>query len=59
MKSSTKDKMKGKFHEVKGKAKVVTGEITDNPELQAKGQAEKLAGKSQQTVGQVKQVFGS
>ena len=34
MKSSTKDKAEGKFHEAKGKIKEVAGEITDNPKLE-------------------------
>jgi uncharacterized protein YjbJ (UPF0337 family) len=33
------------------------GQITDNPKLKAEGQAEKLAGKVQTKVGQVKKVF--
>ena len=59
MKSSTKDKVKGTFHEAKGKVKEVAGKITDNPELEAKGKAEKIAGKAQEKVGQVKKVLGN
>ena len=59
MKSSTKDKVKGTFHEAKGKVKEMAGEITDNPELKAKGKAENIAGKVQEKVGQVKKVLGS
>ena len=58
MKSSTKDKVKGTFHEAKGKVKEVAGKITDNPELEAKGKAEKIAGKAQEKIGQVKKVLG-
>jgi uncharacterized protein YjbJ (UPF0337 family) len=58
MKSSTKDKAEGTFHEAKGKAKQVAGRITDNPKLEAKGKAEKMAGKLQERVGQVKKVLG-
>jgi uncharacterized protein YjbJ (UPF0337 family) len=58
MKSSTKDKMRGTFHEVKGKAKEMAGKITDNPKLEAKGKAEKIAGKVQEKAGQVKKVLG-
>ena len=58
MKSSMKDKVKGTFHEAKGKVKEMAGKITDNPKLEAKGKAEKLAGKAQGKIGQVKKVLG-
>ena len=58
MKSSMKDKVKGTFHEAKGKVKEVAGEITNNPTLEAKGKAENIAGKVQQKIGQVKKVLG-
>ena len=59
MKSSTKDKVKGTFHDAKGKAKEMAGNITDNPKLEAKGKAEKIAGKAQKKIGEVKKVLGS
>ena len=59
MKSSVKDKVEGTFHEAKGKVKEVSGEITDNPKLEAKGKTEKIAGKVQEKVGQIKKVLGS
>ena len=34
----------GKFHELKGKTKQGAGQVTNNPTLEAEGQAEKLAG---------------
>ena len=58
MKSSTRDKAEGTFHEAKGKAKEMAGEITDNPTLEAEGKAEKIAGKVQEKVGEVKKVLG-
>jgi len=58
MKSSMKDKVKGSFHEAKGKVKEMAGKITDNPKLEAKGKVEKLAGKAQEKIGQVKKVLG-
>jgi uncharacterized protein YjbJ (UPF0337 family) len=57
MKPSTKDQIEGTFHELKGKVKEQAGQLTDNPKLRAKGQAERLAGKVQTKVGQVKKVF--
>jgi uncharacterized protein YjbJ (UPF0337 family) len=59
MKSSTKDEVKGAFHDAKGTVKEMTGKITDNPKLEAKGKAEKIAGKAQIKIGQVKKVLGS
>jgi uncharacterized protein YjbJ (UPF0337 family) len=58
VKSSTKDKVKGTFHEAKGKVREMAGKITDNPKLEAKGKAEKIAGKVQEKIGQVKKVLG-
>jgi uncharacterized protein YjbJ (UPF0337 family) len=58
MKSSMKDKVKGTFHEAKGKVKEMAGKITDNPKLEAEGKVEKIAGKAQEKIGQVKKVLG-
>jgi uncharacterized protein YjbJ (UPF0337 family) len=58
MKSSMNDKVKGTFHEAKGKVKEMAGKITDNPKLEAKGKAEKITGKAQEKIGQVKKVMG-
>jgi uncharacterized protein YjbJ (UPF0337 family) len=58
MKSSIRDKAEGTFHEVKGKAKEVAGKLSDNPKLQAEGTVEKIAGKVQGKIGQVKKVLG-
>jgi uncharacterized protein YjbJ (UPF0337 family) len=57
MTQSTKDHVKGTFHEVKGRAKEVVGQVTNNPTLEAKGTSEKLAGKVQKKVGQIERVF--
>lgn len=58
MKSSMKDKVEGKFHEVKGAVREAAGKITDNPRLKAEGRIENLAGKAQEKLGDVKKVFG-
>jgi uncharacterized protein YjbJ (UPF0337 family) len=58
MKSSTRDKAKGKFHEVKGKIKEIAGDLTDNPKLEAEGMTEKITGKVQGNIGKVKKVWG-
>jgi len=58
MKSSIRDKTEGRFHELKGKVKQIVGKLSDNPKLEAKGADEKIAGKVQKKIGQVKTVFG-
>ncbi len=57
MKPSTKDQIQGKLHELKGTAKQKAGQATNNPNLEGKGQTEKLAGKIQKKVGQIEEVF--
>jgi uncharacterized protein YjbJ (UPF0337 family) len=58
MKQSSKDKATGTFHEVRGKVKEKVGRATNNPELEAEGQAERIGGKVQKKIGQVKKVLG-
>jgi uncharacterized protein YjbJ (UPF0337 family) len=58
MKSSTKDQTRGMFHKVKGKIRQAAGKLSDNPKLEASGAGEKMAGKVQEKVGQIKQVLG-
>ena len=50
MKRSTKDKAKGKFHQVKGKIKEVAGKLSDDSELETEGKIEKAAGIVQEKV---------
>ena len=57
MNSSTKDKIQGKVDQAKGAVKEKTGEAIGNPDLQDRGTAEKLGGKIQEKVGDVKKVF--
>ena len=57
MKPSTRDSIQGKIHELKGTVKETAGQVTNNPTLTAKGRIEKVAGKAQQKVGQIKKVF--
>jgi uncharacterized protein YjbJ (UPF0337 family) len=53
MKESTKDKVQGTVHEVKGAVKEKIGHAVKNPELEDEGTDEKVAGKIQKKVGQV------
>jgi len=57
MKSSTKDQVEGKFHELKGKVKEVAGKLSDNPKLEGEGIGEKIAGKVQEKIGQIEKVL--
>jgi uncharacterized protein YjbJ (UPF0337 family) len=58
MKSSIRDKAEGTFHEVKGKVKEIAGKLSDNPKLEAEGAGERMAGKVQEKIGQVKKILG-
>jgi uncharacterized protein YjbJ (UPF0337 family) len=58
VKQSTKETAKGKFHEVRGTIKEKVGRATSNPDLEAEGTVEKIAGKVQKKVGQVGKVLG-
>jgi uncharacterized protein YjbJ (UPF0337 family) len=49
--------MTGALHQVKGKLKEAAGKSTNNPDLAAEGQGEKLAGKVQKKIGQIEKVF--
>jgi uncharacterized protein YjbJ (UPF0337 family) len=57
MKTSTKDQIEGKCHELKGGVKQTAGQVTNDPNLESKGQSEKLAGKVQKKVGQIEAVL--
>ena len=57
MKDSTKDKIQGGAHELKGSVKEKVGRVINNPDLEAEGTDEKLGGKIQKKVGDVEKVF--
>ncbi|MGH8164269.1 MAG: CsbD family protein [Rhodanobacteraceae bacterium] len=57
MNSSSQDKVEGAAKEAVGTVKEKTGEAVGNPDLQDRGTAEKVEGKVQQKVGDVKKVF--
>ena len=58
MKPSTDDKTTGKLHEVKGTIKQTIGQLTNDPNLEVEGRAEKNAGKVQNWVGKVEKAVG-
>ena len=57
MKDSTKDKVEGAVHDAKGKLKEKIGRATNNQDLEAEGQDEKVGGKIQKKVGDIEKVF--
>jgi uncharacterized protein YjbJ (UPF0337 family) len=56
MKESTKDKVEGTAHEVKGAVQEKVGRATNNPNLEDQGTAEKVGGKVQKKVGELEKV---
>lgn len=58
MKSGTQDQAEGKFHKIKGILREIAGQLRDNPTLEAEGTDEKIAGKVQEKIGQIKKVLG-
>ena len=57
MKDSTRDQLQGKAHEMKGAVKEAVGKAAKDSKLQSQGNAEKVAGKVQSKIGQIKKVF--
>jgi uncharacterized protein YjbJ (UPF0337 family) len=58
MNSSTTDKIKGTAKEAAGKVKEEASKAIGNPDLRDRGNAEKIGGKVERKVGDVKKVFG-
>lgn len=58
MKPSTQDRTEGSLYEVKGKIKEQAGKVTNNPDLEASGRAEKKAGKVQKWIGRAEKAVG-
>jgi uncharacterized protein YjbJ (UPF0337 family) len=57
MKSSTRDRIDGRIHEVKGTIKETLGQTIGDRDLEAEGADENLDGKVQKKVGEIKQLF--
>jgi uncharacterized protein YjbJ (UPF0337 family) len=57
MKPSTQDQVTGTINELKGKAKEKVGQVTNNPNLKAEGQAQQVLGKLQKKAGQIEKVI--
>ena len=52
-----REQVKGSWDRLKGKAKVVLGELTDNEGMKAEGTADKLYGLIQKRFGDTKEVI--
>ena len=57
MKSSTRDRAKGRAREAKGSVKEKAGRAIGNPDLADRGTSERVGGKIQRKVGEIKRVF--
>ena len=57
MNDSTKDKIVGTVHEVKGAVKEKLGRAKNDPALEEEGTDEKIGGKIQKKVGDIEKVF--
>ena len=57
MKSSTKDKIKGRVEQAQGVVKEKAGRATGNRDLQDRGTADKVKGTVRNKIGDVKKVF--
>ncbi len=53
-----KDEVEGKWEQTKGWVKDKAGEVTNDPELEAKGEAQIAAGDAQEAWGNVKRNVG-
>jgi uncharacterized protein YjbJ (UPF0337 family) len=57
MQESTKDQVEGTLHELKGAVKEKAGQLVNDPNLEAEGQAENLVGKVQTKVGHIEKAL--
>ena len=59
IRQSTKDKSKGKFHDVKGNIKEKVGRAANKPNPEVKGQHERIGGKIQKKIGEGEEILGA
>lgn len=57
MKSSKKDQVERALHEATGAVKELAGKLSDTEKVEAEGAGDKLAGRMQKRISQVKKVF--
>jgi len=58
MKASTKNRLEGTYHEMKGAVKEAVGKTVNSPRVAIAGHVEKTAGKAQAKVGKAEKIIG-
>ncbi|HXM39013.1 MAG TPA: CsbD family protein [Gemmatimonadales bacterium] len=58
MKGSTKNRVRGKVRELKGKAKEKAGKLSGNPQLEDEGLDDQIIGKVQNVAGRIQKKLG-
>lgn len=58
MSTPNKDEVKGKWEQAKGWVKDKAGEVTNDPELEAEGEAQRATGEGQEAWGKTKRKVG-
>ena len=58
MKGSTKNRVRGKVRELKGKAKEKAGKLSGNPRLEDEGLDDQIIGKVQNVAGRIQKKLG-
>jgi uncharacterized protein YjbJ (UPF0337 family) len=53
-----KDQIEGKFEKAKGYVKDKAGELTNDPELETEGEAQRTAGKAREEFGKAREAAG-
>jgi uncharacterized protein YjbJ (UPF0337 family) len=57
MANSTRQKIEGDLHDAKGTAKEAEGKLTHDPDLEAEGRIEKVAGIVQEKLGKLEKLI--
>jgi uncharacterized protein YjbJ (UPF0337 family) len=58
MTNSTKQQIEGDLHDAEGTAKEAAGKLAQDPDLEAEGRIEKVAGIVQKKLGQLEKMIG-
>jgi uncharacterized protein YjbJ (UPF0337 family) len=58
MTNSTKQQIEGDLHDARGTAKEAEGKLTHDPDLEAEGRTEKIAGIVQRKLGKLEKMIG-
>jgi uncharacterized protein YjbJ (UPF0337 family) len=58
MTNSTRQQIEGDLHDAKGTAKEAEGKLTKDPDLEAEGRIEKVAGIVQKKLGKLEKMIG-